>query len=154
MMGSFSWSTGRLGDAMAEIARRRITGFEGNGQANLDRIHLFAGTFRDEAAMFAYCFSPIAPNAPEQLNLDLPEAPINTQLVDAAFGDQIIPRLSEYFGRKSRRRIMRRMQPANALVLIPMQAFGGMEFRLHDTAQMRHIGFEKSLVPETCTTFQ
>ncbi len=119
----------------------------GDGQSNPNRVHLFAGQFEDDAAMFAYCFTPITPNGPERLNLDLPGASIDTGQIDAARGDQVLARLSEYFGRKQRRAIMGKMKPGEAIILIPMGAFMGREFELNNTPRLRHIGYEDSLAP-------
>lgn len=117
----------------------------GDGTTHPNRVFVFAGPFASEAEMFAYCFTPVTPNGPEQLNLDLPEASVSTQMIDAAFSDQILPRLSEYFGRKERRRIMAKLAPEDAVVLIPTRAFDGMAFRIHDTPRLRLVGHEDSL---------
>ncbi len=121
----------------------------GYGPTDPNRVHLFAGHFVSEAEMFAYCFTPITPNGPEQLNLDLPEASIDTGMIDAVQSDQVLERLSEYFGRKERRRIMGKMMPEEAVILIPTSAFQGLDFRLHDTKKLRHIGYEVSLAMAT-----
>lgn len=115
------------------------------GTTDLDTVFLFAGVFDSEAEMFAYCFTPIRPNGPEQINIDLPEAPINTDLIEAVWSDQIRSRLSEYFGRKERRRILARLSPRDALVMIPVQTFDGLPFHLHDTQRLRYLGSERSL---------
>lgn len=119
-------------------------GASGDGGTDPNRVHLFAGHFASEAEMFAYCFTPIAPNRPEQLNLDLPEASIDTGMIDAVHSDQVLARLSEYFGRKERRRIMGKMKPGEAVILVPTGAFHGLDFHLHNTEKLRHIGYEVS----------
>jgi hypothetical protein len=132
---------------MAILGQYFGRGASGDGVTHPDRVYLFAGDFADEADMFAYCFTPVTPNGPEQLNLDLPDASVATQKIDAAFGDQVIPRLSEYFGTKARRRVQRKMQPDEALVLIPTAAFDGQAFQLHSTNRLRFLGHETSLTP-------
>lgn len=119
-------------------------GSSGDGRSNPHRVHIFAGHFESEAEMFAYCFTPVTPNGPEQLNLDLFEASIDTSLIDAVYSDQVLERLSEYFGRKERRRIMGKLKPGEAVILVPMGAFQGMDFRLHSTEKLRLIGYEES----------
>ena len=120
-------------------------GASGDGRTDPDRVYLLAGRFASEAEMFAYCFTPVTPNGPEQLNLDLPEASIDTGMIDAVHSDQVLERLSEYFGRKERRRIMSKMKPGEAVILIPMGAFQGLDFRLHNTEKLRYIEYEISL---------
>lgn len=137
-------------DAWGTLVPREIEVFlnsdiSGDGTTHPDRVYIFAGRFASEAEMFAYCFTPVTLIGPEQLNLDLPEASVSTQMIDAAFSDQILPRLSEYFGRKERRRIMAKLAPEDAVVLIPARAFDGMAFRIHDTPRLRLLGYEQSL---------
>lgn len=120
-------------------------GAYGNGRDHPDRVHIFAGAFASEAEMFAYCFTPVTPNGPEQLNLDLPEASVNTGAIDAAYGPEVTARLSEYFGRKERKRFAARMKPGEALVLIPVQAFEGLDYDVHSTPRLRYLGHADSL---------
>lgn len=122
-------------------------GASGDERTPPDRVYAFAGAFADEAEMFAYCFTPVTPNGPEQLNLDLPEASVNTGLIDAAYGDQVFARLSETFGRKQRQRLMSKIKPGEAIVLIPVAAFDGIAFKLHSTKRLRFLGYENSLAP-------
>ncbi|OAN82189.1 hypothetical protein A8B78_08665 [Jannaschia sp. EhC01] len=147
MMTQSNAAIGSLSAGIAGVLLNRAKGASGSGATDSARVHLFAGMFPDEAAMFAYCFTPTSPNGPEQLNLDLPGAPIDTSLVEAVFGDQIDRRLTEYFGPKERKRIKTRLRGARALVMVPTQASGGLEFRLHDTPKLRHMGYEQSLAP-------
>lgn len=138
---------GSLWLAIWGVLFNRYRGATGSSKTDPGRVHLFVGHFASEQALFAYCFTPVTPNGPEQLNLDLPEAPVDTSLIDAAFGDEIDRRLTEYFNPKQRARIRRRAGGARALVMVPTQSFQGLDFRLHDTPHLRHIGFEESLAP-------
>ncbi|MEX3016694.1 hypothetical protein [Gymnodinialimonas hymeniacidonis] len=140
----FHASLGSLSAVMGSQLRERQLGSTGDRATDPNRINLFAGSFPSEAEMFAYCFTPVTEHGPEQINLDLPEASIDTFQVDAVMYDQVIPRLSEYFGPKIRRRILRKLKPGEALILIPTAAFSGSEYRIHSTPKLRHLGYETS----------
>ncbi len=128
----------------------RRMGASSDGQAlppGFTRVHIFSGVFDTEADLFAYCFTPITDNGPEPLNLDLPEASVNTRFVEAAFDDQIQDVLSQYLPSAARARFSALMRDDNALLLIFEAAFDGLDYRLHNTPRLRHLGFETLALP-------
>jgi hypothetical protein len=145
----YNASLGSFPYLLLKMWRDRRSGQRGDATTDTTRVHLFAGPFASEEEMFAYCFTPVTAHGPEQINLDLPEASVDTSRMDAVMGDLIAPRLSEYFDTTTRKRILRQLKPSDALILIPMAALNDVEFRLHDTPRLRHLGFEKRSTTHT-----
>lgn len=145
----FHASIGSFPLLLYRIWRDRRSGRSGNAATDPARVHLFAGRFASEEEMFAYCFRPVTEYGPEQINLDLPEASIDTSKIDAVMGDQIRPRLEEYFDKNTRDHILRKLGSTDALILIPVTALNDAEFHFHGTPHLRHIGFKTKSTPDT-----
>jgi len=106
------------------------------------RLHVFSGTFESEADLMTYCFSPVAPNEPEQLNLDLALASVDTRYADAAYGDRVANLLADYLSLKQGHHISGLMEADNSVLLVGEDAFGGISYDLTDTPRLRYLGAE------------
>ena len=102
--------------------------------ANANRLHVFAGTFRSELEATDYCLTPMGKNQPEPLTRDLADAMIDTAEVEIVFGEaRILAALPMMTPRPD-------VGAANTLILIAEVAFGGLPYSLGDTPKLRYFG--------------
>lgn len=107
-------------------------------------IHVFAAPHLSKEALYRYCYEPVTPHGPEQINLDMLEASINTDLVEIAHGDAEIQGLLRelFFAPRQVGRLLAAIGPAAGCVLIPREAFDLADAILHDTEALRYVGSE------------
>lgn len=111
------------------------------------RVHVFSGQFASEADLQVYCFGPPGVDAPEPINIDLPDAPLNTRFVEAGFGMDVPAMARDFFLPDVASGVLSRMEEDNALVLIFETAFDGLSYHLHDTPKLRLLGYETLDLP-------
>ena len=116
------------------------------------RLHIFSGTFPSETELISYCFNPLTANGPEQLNIELPEVSIDTRFVEAAFGDDILLLLEDFLAPSQRLAVLEKLGDDNAIIIVGEDAFGEGGYALHDTARLRHRGFETVPLPVEWST--
>lgn len=104
-----------------------------------NRFHLFCGTFASEPDANAYCFDAPNPNAPEPLTRDLPDAMIDTSMVEIIYGPRVDAAV-QILDPSSSLNLADRIGAANTLILISERAFGGLPYTLNDTPVLAYLG--------------
>lgn len=112
------------------------------------RLHLFAGTFDDDRALFAHTIAAPDDRHPQPFTDDLPEAFIDTDFVEIATGPRIGPTLATYLPPSLVAELRNRISPRNAVVLVLEEAMGGFPYRLHDTPRLEYLGAFEGRRPE------
>ncbi len=112
-----------------------------NPDMSLPAVHVFASDFPSKQALLDYCYSPVTPHGPEQINLDLPDAALDTNLIEIAHGDdEIHELLSDYFLIRRLGAVKAGIGPSPGCVLVPREAIQLSDAVLHDTGNLRYVG--------------
>lgn len=107
--------------------------------APCNRFHLFCGTFPSELDATAHCLDAQGPNAPEPLTRDLPDAMIDTSMVEIIYGTRVDAAV-QMLDPSGAANLTHRIGTANTLLLIPERAFGGLPYTLNDTPVLQYLG--------------
>lgn len=160
--GNLALAFGRISIAQLHRQQREeAKNHTPNADMSRGIVHVFASMLPTKEALLQYCFSPVTPHGPEQINLDFPAAALNTDHIEIAQGDdEIRDLLREYFAPRQVGDLLRRIGAARGCVLIPRDAFeltntstlrtdffsdNRSAFEtvgtvLHDTEHLRYVG--------------
>ena len=114
----------------------------------MTRVHVFAGNFETEEALLAYCFDSVEQDGPEQLNIDLPGAYVDTTYVATGYAAAIPIVLAEFFSSAEQTRMTRKIGDRNSLVVMSEYAFGGFPYELDDTPMLEYVGAHLVPLPQ------
>ena len=104
-----------------------------------NRFHLFCGTFPSELDATAYCLDTNSANEPEPLTRDLPDAMIDTSMVEIIYGTRVDAAV-QMLDPSDAASLTERIGEANTLILISERAFGGLPYTLNDTPVLEYLG--------------
>ncbi len=88
----------------------------------------------------SYCYDTPDTNHPEPLTRDLPDAFVDTNFVEVAYGDRVPFALRMIIPAADLDGMADRLGANNTLVMISESAFGGMPYSLNDTPTLRYLG--------------
>ena len=106
--------------------------------------HILTANFESHEAAEVYCYDTLTPNDPEQINLDQPNATIDTNCLELAFRDEIGPFLNALFDPTTAANLMVGLDGISTVISIRADGLLGSDGVLMDTDTLTYLGLFQS----------